>query len=271
MNKKIIVFALMGMTSLSWAQSSENASDTLSGSGTVIYDNGSIVNSPGTGAGGDDESVLESVTLGMNSLGAGHQALNGNRVADDFVVSGGNWDIESIDFYAYQSNEVASTITAVNLRIWDGVPGAPGSNVVFGDTATNLMNSTGYAGILRVTESTLGATNRQVAVSNVAVGISLTPGTYWLDWQSDGSGASGPWAPPIAILGQATTGNALQSLDGGVTYAALQDSGTLTDQGLPFVIYGATPPPPSVPTLSFYGLLLLSLLALVFGRRFIRQ
>ena len=80
-----------------------------------------------------------------------------------------------------------------------------------------------------------------------------------------------PWAPPIAILGQATTGNALQSLDGGVTYAALQDSGTLTDQGLPFVIYGATPPPPSVPTLSFYGLLLLSLLALVFGRRFIRQ
>ena len=99
----------------------------------------------------------------------------------------------------------------------------------------------------------------------------MPPGTYWLDWQSDGTGGSGPWAPPIAILGQNTTGNGLQSLDGGVTYGLAEDSGSLTQQGFPFVIYGVLPQPVTIPTLSFYGLMLLGLFALLFGRRFIRQ
>ena len=287
MKKSIIALALIGTAVTSFADVQEtvgnsfngpaiigtNSVTTIQGSAGVIYDNGPLVNSAGTGIGGEDESVLQTVTLGLNSLGAGHQFLNGNRVADDFTVAGGDWEIESIDFYAYQTGETASTITAVNLRIWDGVPAAPGSNIVFGDDTTNLMTSTGNTGILRVTETTTGTTNnRQIAVSNVAVGITLSPGTYWLDWQSDGSGASGPWAPPITINGQAITGNALQSVDAGVTYADLLDTGTGTpQQGLPFVVYGTLPPPPIVPTLSFYGLLLLGLIALVFGRRFIRQ
>ncbi len=42
------------------------------------------------------------------------------------------------------------------------------------------------------------------------IGTALAQGTYWVQSATDGSLASGPWAPPITILGQTTTGNALQ-------------------------------------------------------------
>lgn len=287
MKKIMLGFAMFGMVSATLANQYESVSGSLTnaavigikspvavngGGANVIYSNGPLINSVGTGVNGEDESILQNNTLGLNMLGSGHQLSADNRVADDFEVIGESWDIESIDFYAYQTGEIASTITAVNLRIWDGVPGDPGSNVVFGDDSTNMMTSTGFSGALRVTESSTGTTNdRQIAVSNVAVGITLSPGTYWLDWQSDGSGASGPWAPPITITGQAATGNALQSIDAGVTYQAVEDSGTTDPQGFPFVIYGPLPTPSVIPTLSFYGLLLLALMALVFGRQFLRQ
>ncbi|MCL4263291.1 MAG: DUF4397 domain-containing protein [Anaerolineae bacterium] len=212
--------------------------------GNVLYDNGPLVNSPGTGVGGADESVLQTVSLGMNTLGFGHQVLNGNRMADDFTIPpGSNWTIDEIVFYAYQTaSPITSTITQVNLRIWDGEPGN-GGTVIWGDTSTNVMSSTVWSGIYRVTETTTGvATDRPIMASTVNLGgLSLPPGTYWLDWQSDGTLASGPWAPPVTVNGQTTTGNGLQSLtDNGVTWGPANDSGTLTQQGFPFLIMGSS-------------------------------
>jgi len=233
---------------------------------SVLYNNGPLISSVGTGVGGADESILENTTLGMTTLGAGHTGAF--RVADEFSVSGNGWDVTTITFFAYQTNETASTITAVNLQIWDGVPGAAGSNVIFGDEVTNVMSSTVFSNILRVTEGTAGtANNRQIAANTVDVNINLAPGTYWLDWQSDGSGGSGPWAPPITIAGQSVTGNSLQSNAG--VWGGLLDGGTGTALGLPFIVEG-TPvfvPPAIIPTLSQYGLLLLLLAMIVVGRR----
>ncbi len=240
----------------------------------ALYSNGSLVNGVGTGAGGLDESILQNNTLAMNSLGAAHSIGSGFRVADDFAITGPDWNITDITFYAYQTNEVASTITAVNLRIWDGVPGAAGSNIVFGDDTTNIMTSTVNSNILRVAENTTGtATNRQIAASDVAVNITLPAGTYWLDWQVDGSGASGPWAPPITITGQVTTGNALQFNGGAGTWDNFQDSGTNTDQGLPFIIQGTIAavlaPPTPVPAVNWIGLALLLMMLTFFSRKFL--
>ena len=98
-------------------------------------------------------------------------------------------------------------------------------------------------------------------------GIHLSPGTYWLVWQADGSLGSGPWAPPITITGQAVTGNALRSLDNSVTWEDVLDNGSGDAQGFPFVIRSAA----AIPTLSEYGmitfLLLLSGITLVMRRR----
>jgi len=204
----------------------------------VLYDNGPVANSFGTGANGEDESVLQTTSLQMNTLGAGHQVLNNNRVADDFVVpTGETWEVNTATFFAYQTGSSnVSTITAVNVQIWDGVPGEAGSNVIFGDGVTNRMTDTEFSNILRVTEETTGiSTDRPIMAQTATIGIPLTEGTYWIDWQTDGTLGSGPWAPPITITGQNTTGNALQSIDG-APYLELLDSGTGTAQGLPFIL-----------------------------------
>ncbi|MCX5891181.1 MAG: C10 family peptidase [Deltaproteobacteria bacterium] len=204
-------------------------------SGRVLFNNGPLVNSPGTGAGGADESVLQNSSLGMTTFGLGNQVVNGYRVADDFKLTSRS-QLQKIKFYAYQSGSTTtSTITAVNLRIWNGPPNNSGSTVIYGDTTTNRMANTTWANIYRVDEATHGATTRPVMICTASVDVTLNPGTYWLDWQMDGSLSSGPWAPPITKNGQTTTGNALQYT---TSWAAALDGGTSTQQGFPFIIEG---------------------------------
>ncbi len=218
--------------------------------GVVLYDNGPLVTHPGGGAGGADASAVQTA-LGMSTYGAGHQLSAGNRIADDFTVTGGGWFIENITFFAYQTGSTTtSTINHVNLRIWDGPPNDPGSAVVFGDTTTNRLVSSVWTNIYRVLDTALMDSTRPVMASEVAVNTFLPTGTYWLDWQVGGTLASGPWAPVVTILGQTTTGNALQYTSTG--WAALTDGGTLTPQGFPFIIEGTSDcsAPSDVPWLS---------------------
>lgn len=206
---------------------------------SLIYDNGPIFNSVGTGAGGANESVLYTTTFAMGTIGFGHQANAFNRVADDFTISDCYWRIDSIVFFGYQTGSTTtSTFTAVNFRLWDSIPDAVGSNVVFGDTVTNrLINST-WSGTYRITETTTGNAQRPI-MRNVCIvnSLILPAGTYWLDWQSAGSLGSGPWAPPRTPVGLSVTGNGRQRT--GPVWANLVDGGTGTPaQGLPFEIYG---------------------------------
>ncbi|MCP4591569.1 MAG: DUF11 domain-containing protein, partial [bacterium] len=207
----------------------------------VLYDNGPLVNCPGCGDGGADESQLQTA-LGLTTLGFGVQASSGNRLADEFTVThASGWSIDEITFFAYQTGSpTTSSITAVNLQIWDGSPDDPASSVVFGDTTTNRMASSAWSNIYRVTDTTSGSTSRPIMAAVVTVGTLLPPGTYWLDWQVDGSLASGPWAPPITIDGVTDTGNALQYT--GTWGAALSD---IYQQGFPFIIDGTGTGAPS--------------------------
>ena len=229
----------------------------------LLYDNGPLVNSAGTGAGGADESVLQSVSLGMGVIGYGHQLSAGNRVADDFTVShAGGWDVSTITFYAYQTGSpTTSTMTGVNLRIWDGDPTSGGA-VIWGDTSTNVMTATTWSNIYRVTETSMGNTQRPIMMVVADVDLQLPAGTYWMDWQVDGTLGSGPWAPPITINGQSTTGNAMQSLDNGATFGPLVDVGP---QGFPFLIEGQLTSPTDVSFSSFSGDTAGSSLPLVIG------
>ncbi len=208
----------------------------------ILWDNGPFANVAGsTCPSGTDTSRLQSA-IGLNVYGFGHAVSTGVRVADDFTVADGpEWQLSQITFFAYQTGSTtASTITAVNAQIWDGLPGDPGSSVVCGDTVTNCMLATAFTGIYRDLDSAPGACNRPVMAQTCDFsGCVLPPGNYWLDWQTDGSLASGPWVPPITITGVAVTGDGLQSLDGGTTWAPLIDTGTAAAaQGLPFVVEG---------------------------------
>lgn len=249
--KKLIVFCMtMSLVSLSFGQNVDGDINDVGtpqiyngpvwnapARGDVLYDNGQLANSLGTGSGGADESVLQNGSLGLNLLGWGHQILNDNAVADDFTADA-DWHIDTITFFAYQTNGgIPSTINDVRLRIWDGDPSAGGS-IVWGDRVTNVLSDTAFSNIYRVTETTGGATNRAIMANTVTVDADFPAGTYWLDWQVGGVAASGPWAPPITITGQTTTGNGLQQISGGAWAPAL-DSGTNTQQGFPFIITGS--------------------------------
>jgi hypothetical protein len=176
----------------------------------------------------------------MGTIGFGHQANLFNRVADDFVSTDCQWVIDSIVFFGYQTGASTSpsTFTGVNFRIWDNVPDAVGSSVIYGDTTTNRLTRSVWSGVYRVTETTIGVSNRPIMRNVCATpGLTVPAGTYWLDWGSLASLASGPWANPRTPVNQTVTGNGRQRI-GSVWNAAL-DGGTGTPaQGFPFIIYG---------------------------------
>ncbi|MGC9025181.1 MAG: PKD domain-containing protein, partial [Chloroflexia bacterium] len=205
----------------------------------VLWDNGSLVTHPGGGYNGADASALQSA-LGMNTYGFGHQFIYGYRMSDQFTITNPlGWDIDTITFFAYQTGAPtdSSTITGLYFQIWDGPPWAGGS-VIWGDLTTNRLVSSAWSGIYRSIDTNLLANIRPIMANVGAVGITLPPGTYWLDWMTDGSLSSGPWAPPITILGQTTTGDAYQYT---TAWGPALDTGTNTQQGMPFIIEGTIP------------------------------
>jgi hypothetical protein len=246
----ILPFVIVGSVYASSRETVDNAVSTTPvdpGNGpvwpgpstAVLFDNGPLVTHPGGGFNGADASALQTA-IGMGTYGFGHQVLNDNRIADDFTIPAGEtWDITDITFFAYQTGSTTtSTITAVHFEIWDGIPGA--STLLFGDMATNRLVTTTWSGIYRVLDTGLTASNRPIMANTCSPmgSLQLGEGTYWIAWQTDGSLSSGPWAPPVTILGQTTTGNGMQSL-AGAAYAPVIDVG---GQGFPFIIEGTNGP-----------------------------
>ena len=201
----------------------------------VLYNNGPLVNGAGQGPGGSDLSIVEAPLI--------YTGFNFNQgvpytVADDFTVAGNTWNVTSMDFFGYQTGSTTtSTFTGVFARIWNGVPGATGSSIIWGDLTTNLMASTNWTNIYRTGTTTSTTRPIMKIVANTA-GLSLAPGTYWVEWATTGTLASGPWAPPVTISGQPTTGNSLQGSGG--TYSPISgDAGGVYPQGLAFLINGS--------------------------------
>jgi hypothetical protein len=206
--------------------------------GAVLWDQGQLINDPGGGAGGADRSFIESA-LGFTLFGWGHQVLNDNAMADDFTIPAGEiWNIDEVITFAYQTGApTTSTITEVRAQIWDGDPMTTGT-VIWGDHTNNIMTATTWSNIYRTTETDPTNTQRAIMQQTSTIGAILTEGTYWIHWQSNGSLTSGPWCPPVTILGQAVTGDALQSI-AGVFQPAL--NGTQPN-GAPFILMGSIVP-----------------------------
>ena len=205
---------------------------------SLLYDNGPLVTHPGGGFGGADASALQSTVL--NSYGSNQNATLNYRIADDVVVIGGAWTIDSVAFFGYQTGSTTtSTFTSVHLQIWNGPPNESGSTIVFGDLTTDRMIRTAFSNIYRSIITNLTASDRPIMRNVVQVGTILQPGTYWLDWNMTGSLASGPWQPSVTILGQYVTGNGRQFT--GSAWQAIRDSiapGSGNPQGVPFLVYG---------------------------------
>lgn len=198
---------------------------------SLVFDNGPYFNVTGT----PNLSLLESVTLNMNTFGANISAPT-FAIADDFELLE-ETEITSIDVYSYQTGASSTSINEVYMQIWDGDPSASGSTVVWGNLTDNVFGSVENTGVYRVSETAQSDRTRFIQKVTVNItGLTLDAGTYYLEYSLAGTVNSGPWQPPIAILGEDTTGDALQRTSTG--WQAWVDSGTNTPQGVPFQIYG---------------------------------
>jgi hypothetical protein len=209
-------------------------------SAALLYNNGPLITHPGQGFGGANASALaSSPPPPMTTLGFGMQTVVGNRVADDFTVPAGqNWLVSVLKFYGYQTgSSTTSTFTGLNAEIWNGRPGDAGATVVWGNFTDNLLTSSAFTGSYRVTDTTLTVNNRPIMELQANVSLTLPSGDYWLEWSAAGSLGSGPWVPPITIVGQTVTGNARQYTNN-VAWRDALDDGTSTQQGLPFMLEG---------------------------------
>lgn len=211
---------------------------TGDGSKDLIWDNGPLLTNIGGAYNGADLSAVQA-SLGMASQGGGFQIINGISIADDFEITEYT-TATTITFFAYQTGGgIPSTINKVYFQIWDGDPSAGGS-VIFGDLATNRLISTDWTNMYRASDENPGNSDRAIMdIVADASGLYLPVGTYWVEVQAGGTVSNGPWCPPVTILGETTTGNALQNSGGWDTWL---DSGTSTGLGMPFIIEGTTSP-----------------------------
>jgi hypothetical protein len=191
---------------------------------SVIYDNGTIVNSPGTGAGGADESIIPAGGL---SYGYNFNQAAGITVAEDFTLAY-KCIINEVSFLGFQPNSgLTSGITGLYFRIYDGNPATNGS-LIWGDLTTNRMNHTEFANIYRVNAAGQGTDRPVMSISSYNLNLTLNPGTYWIEWQVTGSGSTGSWVPNTADVGN---GNAQKHNSNG--WSPLLDPAGV---GLPFML-----------------------------------
>ncbi len=219
------------------------ANDTLTRTALVvqyIYDNGSLVTNPGGGFGGADLSMLQTA---LNTYGWGSQSTANNWVTDDFTVpSNETWSIDAIKVFSYQTGSTLTpTYTSAKMVIYNGRPDLPTSSVVFGDETTERFISASWSGIYRALSTTPTDNTRPIMGVLTGAPTVLGPGNYWVMWTLAGTLASGPWAPPISILGTYETGNAWSRQAG--VWVPLRDSASGSAsgyaQGLPFKIVGS--------------------------------
>jgi hypothetical protein len=206
------------------------------------------------------------VQVGNTSAGfsANGTAPTNFRLADNFTITdAAGWNITNLHVYWYLTGGVttAPALTNINLQIWSGTPGV--GVPVFGDTTTNRLAGASATGLWRIfnhaATATAPATNRWIWDINVNVGVTLGPGTYYVDWQNS---TGGGFYPSVTVPGSRGSGDALQF---NVTYGPVLDTGnpaTLPDVGqeMPFILEGTVVPAPAT-------MALLGLGGLIVGRR----
>lgn len=239
----------------------------------LVFDNGGLnpqaIARDGTPA--PAGAFWSEVADGNTTAGFSGHLVSGSqfRLADDFTLTA-TTPLSFITFFAYQTSSADTTLpTNVNIRIWDGVPEAMGSTVVFGDDTTNRLGGAGLTDLYRIfgTTSSFGGsttpagTARRIKAMSLVTPVTLDPGTYWVDVQVNASGSS--WFfPPVTIDGQhGPAGANARQLTGSGTWVDIFDTGSpdaLEDvaQALPFQVF-AVPEPVSLSLLGLGGLALL--------------
>ncbi|MFT3910353.1 MAG: T9SS type A sorting domain-containing protein [Ferruginibacter sp.] len=141
-------------------------------------------------------------------------------VADDFTIPPGEaWTISKLIFYAYQTGAPATPTPFNDLRvqIHNSDPSTGTSTVLFGDLTTNRLSASNDALMYRIfntlvpTPTASGTTRKIWTLEANVTGLTLQPGTYWIEWQT-GVTSGNHFSPPNTPVGARTVpgSNAMQ-------------------------------------------------------------
>ncbi len=214
---------------------------------TLLASTGPILNQTGT----PSLSILYTGgTVMGTTFGYGAQNSVPNRVADDFVLAN-DASVTRVVNYAYQTGSTAPSITGVDIEIRQGSVAGP---VVCSTGGVVTPTSVTATGVFRVLDTDLSGRLREIQrVSTNISGCNLSAGTFWAVYSFTGSGASGPWAPPVPNPNENTCvgGNAQQSTQGSATFAPLVNGSC--DVTLPIDVFGKSSGDPFVVTVAASG------------------
>lgn len=235
--------------------------------GQVLYDNGPFStgtthSSGATAPTGTTWSEIQSNGTATNgTLGYSVNYLNATSIgslhqADDFTVGESGWNVSGFVVYGFRSGGGTSEqYTSGVLRIWDGVPGAAGSNVIAGDLTTNILQSTTFTNVYRTGRSS-GSTTRPIMALelNFAVPVVLTQGAYWLDYGLTSGGNT--FAPLVTRPGEVEPVGANAMLFTSGQWFTMTDTNSGLKMEVPFQVIGAPVPEPATLAALGIGLLL---------------
>ena len=215
----------------------------------TLYNNSNITTGVGNGLNGANTSAI---ALGDSAYGFTDNGVTLTyALADDFTLSTAS-QVTQVTFDAYSTSTYpsppTSPFTAATVSIWNAQPGTAGATVLF---TSSTLAATAWTGVYRVQSTTLTNAQRPVFTLSVSFNnVPLVAGSYWASWSVTGVGSPGSTAsifdPPLMNTdGTQPTGNAIQSTDGGSTWAATADASSGATNRLPLAIVGNAVPEPA--------------------------
>lgn len=206
-----------------------------------VFTNGNLSTgaTASTGAPAPAGYTWSEVQTGNNNAGYSANITNGFSVADDFTVNCGTWDLTKFTCYSYSTGYAGATSPIVDLRmqIFDVDPSVGTPTPIFGDLTTNRLTTSTNANLYRIFNGTPGTT-RNVWKNEANITLSLTPGTYWVEWQIGvQAGLTSNFSPASTVVGTVTqAGNNAQQHDnvGGIWTPILDGPGGADPQDMPF-------------------------------------
>ncbi len=219
----------------------------------VLYDNGPMSTGPthhlgGVAPAGATFSEIQSNgTLTNTVLGYSVNYLNATSTgplhqADDFTVGPLGWSVSGFVVYGFRSGgSTTEQYSTGVLRIWDGVPGQPGSNIVAGDLTTNILQNTAFTSVYRTGRSGTGLTSRPIMAATLAFAspVILPEGTFWMDYGL--TSASNTFAPLVTRPGEIQPPGANAMLFTSNQWFTMFDTNSNAQMEVPFQVLGTMP------------------------------
>lgn len=210
-----------------------------SANAVLLFNNGPVTNGVGNGFNGANTS---SILSGGSNYGPSAAGAANTRVADNFTTNG-DWIVNEVRLYAYQTNATSFVFNRARVSINTNDSGAPSATQVASIDTSSITNG-GLVGY-RVLETNLTASNRAIyEIRITGLNWNLTNATnYWLVFSIWGTSTS-VFTPPVADV---SNGNAKQSLNNGawnqIVDATRIQNNLPGNLDLPFQVYGIVPEP----------------------------